>query len=79
LTKELESTNVSTKELPKIKSLKEGMIAIKPKHIDEVLVVVQKFIRALESVEFDEQNIKEIIMERTNFLQILDSRWPMIM
>ena len=79
LTKELESAKVPTEELWKIKPLKEGMIVVKQKHIDQVLVAVQQFIGALERVAFEEQKLKYIIVERTSFLRILDSRRPMIM
>jgi len=79
LTKELESVKVPIEELRKIKPLTEGMIAVKQKHIDEVLAVVQQFIGALERVAFEEQKLKDIIVERTSFLRVLDSRQHMIM
>lgn len=55
------------------------MIAVKQKHIDEVLVAIQQFIGTLERVALEEQKLKDIIVERTGFLRILDSRQPMIM
>lgn len=78
LTKELESTKVPTEELRKIKPLKEGMIAMKQEVIDEVLVVVEQFIGALQRFTFEEQKLQDIVVKRANLFSILDSRKPMV-
>lgn len=57
----------------------DGMIAMKQKLIDVVLIGLEQFIGALLMIIIEERKLEDVVTERICLLRILESRRPIMM
>ena len=78
LTREIEMARMTLNELRKQLPLKEGLVAIKEKLIDEVIEVVARFVEALQKVSKEEEKVKGFLTYRVEFLGRSKEQRPVI-